>query len=196
MLFHHGEEKGNRILLWKYYGFSQETAALGTANVEGICQTGQVLHGHIIAFRHEAIGQAGTVHVEGKMVFMAGPADFYQFLQCIERAVFRGLGNINQRRHHHVFMVSIGPVAIYIFCNLGSPDFPFFRWQLQYLVAAIFNGPGFMDRDMAGPGRNDSFIGTEHGINDGGIGLGTANEEIYVRLRRTGSFPDFIPGGF
>lgn len=53
----------------------------------------------------------------------------------------------------------------------------------QHFVAAVFDGTRFMGGNMAGLGGNDTFIGLQHGINDGLVGLGAAGQKPDIGFR-------------
>jgi hypothetical protein len=50
-------------------------------------------------------------------------------------------------------------------------------------MAAIFDGTSLMQAHMAGIGCDDALIRGQHGIDDHGIGLRAAREEINLAIR-------------
>ena len=50
-------------------------------------------------------------------------------------------------------------------------------------MAACFDRPGFMHRNMSRSRRNNALIGAQHGSYDRRIRLRPADEEVYLRVR-------------
>ena len=71
-------------------------------------------------------------------------------------------------------------------------DLAFFRRDIKDLVTTAFNDSRLVHVDMSGVGRNDPLPGQEDRINDSGVCLGSADEEVDVRVWRVASRADQV----
>ena len=55
----------------------------------------------------------------------------------------------------------------------------------QDLVAAEFDGPGLVHSDVAGLNGNYALVTTQHGIDDGAVGLRASHKEEHVGIEAT-----------
>ena len=63
------------------YCLAEQRAALGSADVEGITETGEVGECYIVLLARQAIGEPCAVDIKRNIVLAAGFADLRQFLQ-------------------------------------------------------------------------------------------------------------------
>ena len=101
------------------------------------------------------------------------------------------MGEIDHAGHDHVItgavLFKIPEEAV----DLIGGKLAEFMGQRQDFMAAKFNGTGFVDADVPRIRRNDSLIGGKHCINDGGIGLRSADEKMYFTFRRMAGCENF-----
>lgn len=102
------------------------------------------------------------------------------------------MGEIDHAGHDHVItgalLFKIPEKAV----DLIGGKLAEFMGQRQDFMAAKFNGTGFVDADVPRIRRNDSLIGGKHCINDGGIGLRSADEKMYFTFRRMAGCENFF----
>ena len=53
-----------------------------------------------------------------------------------------------------------------------------------------------MNTDMTGIGSDYTLVGSQHGVNDGSVGLRAAYEEKYIRVRGMTGVSNPVPGTF
>ena len=61
-------------------------------------------------------------------------------------------------------------------------------------MTAELDGPGFMDVDMAAFCGENPLIGGKQGVDDRGIGLGSADQKIDGSIRTGAGCADSVPG--
>ena len=71
-------------------------------------------------------------------------------------------------------------------------DLAFFRGNVKDLVTAAFNDSGLVHIDVSGVRRNHALPGQEDRINDSGVCLGSADEEVDVRIGRAAGLADQV----
>lgn len=111
---------------------------------------------------------------------MGDAGDFRELFFRIERAVFRGIGNVHQTGEDHVLMVAVGVVGRQIGFQLGRDHLARMAGDGEHLVAAVLDGARFVAGDVAGAARHGALVGTEVRGDDRFIGLGAAGDEEYI----------------
>ena len=86
--------------------------------------------------------------------------------------------------------------SLHVFIQFGDRQFAFIVGQGNHSVARGFDGRCLMHVDVASVDGDDSLIGTQHTINDRGIGLRATGEEEDVSIGGFTGHPDFLPGLF
>ena len=86
----------------------------------------------------------------------------------------------------------VGVVGTAHILNLAGGNLSVLRGKGQYLVATGFYGSRFVNGNVAPRCRNNSLMASQHGINDGEIGLGAPYQKMYRCLWcSTGFFDKF-----
>ena len=67
-----------------------------------------------------------------------------------------------------------------------------FVGQWQDFMATEFNGTGLVDADVSRICRNDTLIGGQHCVDDGGVCLRAANEKMHFTFRRVAGRENFF----
>ena len=75
-----------------------------------------------------------------------------------------------------------------------SLEFPTLVRQSDDLVPAGLDGSCFVHIDVSGVGTNHCFIRAQHGIDDGGVGLGAAREQVHVGIADSTFCRYLLPG--
>ena len=96
------------------HGLTAKGPYLGAAYGEHIAKPGQVLQGNVAGGAHKAIAQARSVHKQRQAVLPANGIDGREFGLGIQRAVFRGEGNIHHSGKHHMVVGAVGIIAFQI----------------------------------------------------------------------------------
>ena len=71
-------------------------------------------------------------------------------------------------------------------------DLAFFRGNVEDLMTAAFNDSSLVHIDVSGVRRNHALPGQEDRINDSGVCLGSADEEVDVRIGRVAGRADQV----
>ena len=95
-----------------------------------------------------------------------------------------------------MFPVGVVPVVLHEGLQGFRRQLAIFLRHGQHLVAAVFDGSGFMNIHMAGGRCYYALIGPQHRIDDRGIGLGTPHQEMDFCFRSLAGFPDPAAGTF
>lgn len=61
-------------------------------------------------------------------------------------------------------------------------------------MARVFDGTGFVDADVSRRGGEDPFIAVQQGVDDDGVGLGTAIEEMDFSIGAVTGLAYFVLG--
>ena len=96
---------------------------------------------------------------------------------------------------YHVFPVVVGKEIGDVVIDRVGGQLAFLRGKGEYFVTTPLDGTGFMDIHVAAVGGDDAFIRAEDAVDHGGIGLGAADEEFHLCLRRGACFSDAFAGG-
>ena len=196
VLLDHGEEVQDEVRVRDHDGFAEECAAFRAADIEDVCEAREVFESDVIGGAAEGVGEAGTVDEERNVVLAADGRNVCQLFFRIESAPFGRLGNVDHAGMHHVFPVVIGKEIGDVAIDRFGGEFAFFRGKGEHFVSAPLDRACLMDIHVAAVGGDDAFVGAENAVDDGGIGLGAADEEFYLCFRRAACFSDARTGVF
>ena len=118
----------------------------------------------------------------------------FQLIEAVEEPALGGVGDVDHPGLDRVLVAGVRPVSLHIIVHRLRPDLPLGIGQGQDLVARGFDGPGLVDVDMAGSGRQHPLIGPEGRGDDGLVGLGPAHQELDVGVLPADGRPDQGPG--
>ena len=194
VLLDDGKEMRDQRSIGNDDGLAKQGAAFRAANIENVGQARQVRQGDIVSGAGEGVGQAGTVDVERQVVAVADLADGRELGQRVQRAIFGRLRDIDHAGHDHVLAVAIVQVVFTVGSDGRSADFAKMMGERQHLVAAELNRPGLMYADMPAVCGDYSLVGAQQGVDDGGIRLRAAQQEIYGGQWAGAGCTDFFPG--
>lgn len=125
-------------------------------------------------------------------MFLADAMDGAQFIGRIQCAIFGWMREIDHAGHDHVIAVA---VLLKIFekgINLIRGKLAEFVGQRQDFMAAEFYGASFVNADVSRICRNDTLIGGQHCIDDGGVCLRAADEKMHFTFRRVAGRENFF----
>ena len=86
-------------------------------------------------------------------------------------------------------------VPLYILLHLLGRDLAVSGGQGDDLVAGGLDGTGLVTVDVSADGAQHALPRTQHGGDDGGVGLGAAHQEVDVGLRSLTGVLDLDPCG-
>ena len=86
------------------------------------------------------------------------------------------------------------PGQIGVLDALGG-QFAVFTGDGQHLVAGALDGVDLVAVDVAGGDGQNTLVGTQNGINDGGIGLGAAHQKVHGGVGGAADLADLFGGG-
>ena len=196
MLFDDCKKVRDKVMLWYDRGLSEQGAALCSADIEGVAERSQVRELDVIFRAGKGVGQPGSVHIEGNVIFPADAADLPEFPQGVEGSALGRLGEIDHAGFHHVVAVQVAAEGFHKLPDPAGADLSVLLGQGQDLVAPVFDRPGLMGADMSALRSDHPLPGTQDGIDDRGVDLGSACEKEYIRFRRMARCPDPGPGRF
>ena len=156
----------------------EEQPLFRPADGKGVAADGQVGQGLVSGLAHQAVAQPRPVDIQDQPLALADLPDRVQLLQGVERAVLRGLGEIDHGGLDHVLVGGVGPV--------GSPqgqdgrrrELPVFRRDGQDLVPGGLDGPRLVDVDVPGVGGDDALVGPQGRGDHRGVDLGPAHQKV------------------
>ena len=118
----------------------------------------------------------------------------FEFLSGIEGPVFGGEGKVYHAREDHVFVVGIVEEGFQQRFNFAGKHFPVVAGNGQDLVSGIFDGPGFMDGDVARLCGDNALPALQEAADDGLVGLGAACQEEHAGIGTAARAGDFFTG--
>ena len=196
VLFDGGQEVLRRVVLREHDGLTEQGADLGAADVEHIGQPGDVLERDIGAIGGQRVPQARAIEEQLHAVAVADAAQGLQLVQRVQRAVFRGMGDVDGAGEHHMLVVAVRVERGAVVVELGGVDLAVMVGERQHLVPGGLDGAGLMHVDVPGGGGHRACIGGGDGVDDGLVGLGAADQEAHIRIRRAAGLADAGLGGF
>ena len=125
----------------------------------------------------KAVAQAGSVDEEWNLEILANAMDGFEFARRIERAELGGEGDIDHAGKHHVRPRGVGVETTEIVLKLRRRHLAIVRGQGEHLVAVSLDGARLVYVDMARFHGHHALVGAQHRVDDGGVGLGAADEE-------------------
>ena len=102
--------------------------------------------------------------------------------------------DVNHTRRHHVFVRRVSIKVGEILFQCAGIQFSVFGREDKHFMAGSLNGAGLMYINVSGLRRHYSFVRTQQSINNGGISLRPANEEVYPALVQPACFKNPLPG--
>ena len=173
---------------------TEEGAYLGAADVEHIAQPGDIRQCHIVALRHQAVAQPGTVQEQVQAQLPADTGQLFQLGETVEGTVFRGIGDVHQLGLDRMLKAGICPVGQHRLLHLGSGDLAVAGRNRQDLMASGFHGAGLMDIDMAAHRAQGALVGPQSRCNDRQVRLGAAHKKVHSGVRTGAEGFDFFCG--
>ena len=174
--------------------FTEQRTALGSADVESVTEAGEIRKRHVVLPACQAIGEPCAVYIKRNIVLVTSLADLRQLIQRVKRAVFRGLGNIDQAGHDHMLVIGVVPVALNAALDGIGVKLSVLMRQGDYFVAAGFDRACFMSADMAGLRGDHALVRAKDGPYHSGVGLCSADKKIDVGIWSIAGFPDLRTG--
>ena len=163
--------------------FTEQQAAFCAADAENVAVGSNICHGKVVGRSAKSVAQTGAVDKEIKSCLTANRIQLGEFFFGIHAADFRRLGDINHLRLRPVFTAGVGIVFLpglgYLLCGKLAIS----RGQRQYSVPYMFDSACLMGIDMAGDCAVNCLMRTQGGADDSKVGLGAADEEMYVGIR-------------
>lgn len=83
-----------------------------------------------------------------------------------------------------------------MYCSTSRPHLALVAGQHEDLVPRGFDRPGLVDVDMPRIGRQHPFVTPQQSVDDRGVGLGAADQEVHLGLRNSAGLADEFPGVF
>ena len=194
MLLDDVEEVAGCIVTGEYYRLAAEGTHLRAADIKDVAMAGQPGQVEIACLRHQPIAQAGTVNEQWHFVCLAEVVDSLDFGSLVECAEFGGGGDIDNAGYDHVLIDGVGIEAVVKVVKIFGSHLTVVLGQGDDFVAAGLNGPRLMYVDVAGIYGYDALVARQHTINNGGIGLRAAHEEIDVGIGALAGLSDFLAG--
>ena len=191
LLLHHSH-KVLRSFFRKDHCLTAECSYLGSADVEYICISGDILKCHICFRTYQAISKSCSVQKQRKLVFMAYLGNFLQLFLRIKCSVLCRMGNINHSRKYHMVVTFIPIKSFHIICDTFCFDLSVFCRKCQYLMSCILDRSGLMTAYMSSLRRKNTFITVQDRTYDRGIGLGSSHQEKHLCIRAATGFTNLL----
>ena len=102
------------------------------------------------------------------------------------------MGNVDTTWIDHMGIGWIGVEIVKKSFQLSRVDPAVMGGQGQHLVAGVFDGPGFVDIDVACRGGNHALRAVEQPVDDDLVALRAADEKENVRIRVADGGADFF----
>ena len=192
MLLHLRDKLANRPTVGDDDSLAEKGSALGTADVEHIRQTRDIRERDVICRRSQRIRQTSAIDKKLQATLAASSGNILELLKRVQGPVLSGLGNVNQRRGDHMVARTVAFPRVAHTNDVCGRDLAFFRRDIKDLVTAAFNDSRLVHIDVSGVRGNDSLPGQEDRVDDCGICLGSADEEVDVRIGRVAGLADQV----
>ena len=179
-LLHQGAKVRLEGVVANHHGFAKQRPAFGAANVEHVAQPGQVRQRDVADLRVQRVAQPRAIHEQRQPVLAAGLGDGLQFGLGIRRAQLAGVRDVDHARLHQVLLRRVCLVVARVFMHLPRGELAVGAAQGQHLVAARFNGAGFVRGHMPGFGGDHALPGPQDAGDDGGVGLCAAHQKVHI----------------
>ena len=168
--FHVGEEAFEPLAFARHDRLAEESAAFGAPDIEDVAEGGYVGNGEVGRGR-QTVGEARPVDIERYRGLAADSRKVLQFTARIERADFRGEGDIDHCRSRHVAPGVVGIEAGDILFQLGGVEFAVVLRERDDFMAARLDGSGFVDIDMRRLAAYHPFAPADQPVDHHGVGL-------------------------
>ena len=194
VLLHVGDELADRPALGDDHGLAEEGATLGAADVEDVGQARQVGQRHVVGGRGQRVGEARAIGKKLQVALATHGGELLELLQRIEGAVLGGLRNIDEGGGDHVVARAVAlPRRVDAF-DIGRADLAVDGGGVEDFVAAALDDAGLVHVDVAGVGGDDALPGQEDRVDDGGVRLGAADQEVHVGVGGLAGLADQVAG--
>ena len=185
MLLDDGEELARSVAFWEDHSFSAQGTHLGSTNVEHIAQLRQCLQVDIAGGAGKTVAQARTVDEERYLIFLTYCLDGFQLVEAVDGAIFCWERDIYHTRIYHVGPCGIAVEVSQILTQLGRIHLAKMIGKSDYLVTTELHCPTLVHSDVAGLNGNYALVTTQHGIDDGAVGLRASHKEEHVGIGAT-----------
>ena len=144
-----GEEVLVGIPMGEDHGLATERTDLRTADIEHVAMASQIGQAHIVALCHQTVAQTGPVDIQGDLVALTDLVEFVEFLGRVERAEFRGEGDIHQSWVHGMVLVAVVHIVVEVFVEHLRLHLTLCVGQGDDLMLRELHGTGLVHVDMA-----------------------------------------------
>ena len=187
-----GDEALRRAVTGEHHGLPTKRPHLGAADIEGVAQGGNVGQGHVGFITRQPVAQPRPVQKQRDCILLAYLMQGFQLRLAVQRAVFRGMGNIHPAGINHVRIGGVGVEGLEIRFQFARVDLAVMGRQGQHLVAGVFDGSGFVHVDVARRSGNHALRAVEQPVDHHLVALCAANQKENIRLRVVDSGADFV----
>ena len=142
------------------------------------------------------LGQERAVDEKLEVTLAAHRGELLELLEGVEGAVLGGLGHIDidEGGGDHVVARAVAlPRRVDAF-DVGGVDLAVHGRGVEDLVAAALDDAGLVHVDVAGVGGDDALPGQEDRVDDGGVRLGAADQEVHVGVGGLAGLADQVAG--
>ena len=166
---------------------------LGPADVENVAAAGDLHKGEVVPGCGQPVPEPRPVEEQGDAVLRADLMQRPQLGGGVEGPVLGRVGEVDHPGRDHVGAAFVGVKPRKVPADLRGGELALLLREREHLVAAGLDRPGFMAVDMAGDGGQHPFVPGEQRVDDDGVGLGAAHEEMHRRARAAAGRADLFP---
>ena len=196
VLLDEGEEVRHEFRTGDDHRLAEERADLRASDVEDVAQAGDVAERDRIAVGGQPVSEPCAVEVEGNGAAPADTVERLQLLEAVQRAELRGMRYVEHSRGHHVGPGFVAVEGVDVVFDVAGPHLALVAGQHEDLVSRGFDRPGLVDVDVPRIGRQHPFVTPQQSVDDRGVGLGAADQEVHLGLRNPAGLADELPGVF
>ena len=175
-------------------GLAEERSGLGSSDVEDVAQACDVGERRGGSVGGQRIGEPCAVEVERDGTAPADGVEFFQLFETVQCPEFGGVRDIEHSGSDHVGPGLVAVERVDEAFDVAGPNLAVVLGQGEDLVSGGLDCPGLVDVDVGRFGGQHPFVAAQQSVDDGGVGLGAARQEVDLGSGGLALPADELPG--